>query len=161
MQERPFHENHDEMFRWYDYWLKGIDTGIMDEPPISVFVEGASSHGAPKRNGRWRGRDGRNTYLRPRHRLDTTPEPLERRACPARRLLPGAVYGDLGGPSVKWTSAPLLRDTEMTGPGALYVHAAIDTDDTNLIAKLYDVDPQGHRQADHVRLPEGLASRAR
>ena len=40
MQERPFHEVHDDMFRWYDYWLKGIDTGVMDEPPVSIFVEG-------------------------------------------------------------------------------------------------------------------------
>jgi predicted acyl esterase len=25
-----------EHLRWYDYWLKGIDNGIMDEPPISI-----------------------------------------------------------------------------------------------------------------------------
>ncbi|NQZ99450.1 MAG: CocE/NonD family hydrolase [Myxococcales bacterium] len=24
----------DEHLRWYDYWLKGIDNGVMDEPPI-------------------------------------------------------------------------------------------------------------------------------
>lgn len=23
---------------WFDYWLKGIDTGIMDEPPIRIFI---------------------------------------------------------------------------------------------------------------------------
>jgi len=27
-----------EMRRWFDYWLKGIDTGIMDEPPVILFV---------------------------------------------------------------------------------------------------------------------------
>jgi len=48
--------------------------------------------------------------------------------------------------SVKWTTAPLLADTEITGPAALYLHVAIDIDDTNLIAKLYDVDPQGNHQ---------------
>ena len=26
--------------RWYDYWLKGIDNGIMDEPPVHIFVMG-------------------------------------------------------------------------------------------------------------------------
>ncbi len=26
--------------RWFDYWLKGIDNGIMDEPPIRLFVMG-------------------------------------------------------------------------------------------------------------------------
>ncbi len=29
-----------EDLRWYDHWLKGIDTGIMDEPPIKLFVMG-------------------------------------------------------------------------------------------------------------------------
>ena len=27
-----------ELLRWYDHWLKGIDTGIMDEPPVKLFV---------------------------------------------------------------------------------------------------------------------------
>ena len=31
-----------EDLRWFDYWLKGIDTGIMDEPPIKIFVMGAN-----------------------------------------------------------------------------------------------------------------------
>jgi uncharacterized protein len=31
-----------EDLRWFDYWLKGIDTGIMDEPPIKLFVMGAN-----------------------------------------------------------------------------------------------------------------------
>ena len=29
-----------EYLRWYDYWLKGIDTGIMDEPPMKLLVRG-------------------------------------------------------------------------------------------------------------------------
>ena len=41
MQSRPFIEEHDKMFRWYDYWIKGIDNGVMDEPAVSVFVEGS------------------------------------------------------------------------------------------------------------------------
>ncbi len=31
-----------EDLRWFDYWLKGIDTGIMQEPPIRIFVMGAN-----------------------------------------------------------------------------------------------------------------------
>lgn len=30
----------EEQLRWFDYWLKGIDNGIMDEPPIRYFVAG-------------------------------------------------------------------------------------------------------------------------
>ena len=28
--------------RWFDYWLKGIDTDIVDEPPVRVFTMGAN-----------------------------------------------------------------------------------------------------------------------
>jgi uncharacterized protein len=29
-----------EYLKWFDRWLKGIDNGVMDEPPVSVFVRG-------------------------------------------------------------------------------------------------------------------------
>jgi len=29
-----------EMLRWYDHWLKNNDTGIMDEPPVNIFIRG-------------------------------------------------------------------------------------------------------------------------
>jgi putative CocE/NonD family hydrolase len=31
-----------EDLRWFDHWLKGLDTGLMDEPPIKIFVMGAN-----------------------------------------------------------------------------------------------------------------------
>jgi putative CocE/NonD family hydrolase len=34
--------------RWFDYWLKGIDNGMMDEPPVHVFIMG---------NNVWRGEE--------------------------------------------------------------------------------------------------------
>ena len=40
--ERPFHEFHDELLRWYDYWLKGMENGVMDEPPIRVWIRQAN-----------------------------------------------------------------------------------------------------------------------
>ncbi len=27
-----------EAVRWFDHWLKGIDTGILDEPKFAVYV---------------------------------------------------------------------------------------------------------------------------
>ena len=30
-----------EAHRWFDYWLKGINNGIMDEPPIHYYLQGA------------------------------------------------------------------------------------------------------------------------
>jgi putative CocE/NonD family hydrolase len=38
-QPGPRINHYREMVRFYDYWLKGIDTGVMDEPPISLYVQ--------------------------------------------------------------------------------------------------------------------------
>ncbi len=32
------------MLRWYDHWLKGNDTGFMDEPPVSLFIHGLNKY---------------------------------------------------------------------------------------------------------------------
>jgi putative CocE/NonD family hydrolase len=31
-----------EAHRWFDYWLKGINNGIMDEPPIHYYLQGVA-----------------------------------------------------------------------------------------------------------------------
>src|SRR5687768_359212 len=31
---------HDIQLRWFDHWLKGVDTGILEEPPVRIFVMG-------------------------------------------------------------------------------------------------------------------------
>jgi len=42
-----------ELIRWYDYWLKGIDNGIMTEPPIHYFAIGAPEAAAWKDASQW------------------------------------------------------------------------------------------------------------
>ena len=37
--DRPVYQYADESLRWFDYWLKGIDTEIMDEPPVQLFIQ--------------------------------------------------------------------------------------------------------------------------
>ena len=36
----PFHSEEGRMdqLRFFDYWLKGIDTGIMEEPPVKLMI---------------------------------------------------------------------------------------------------------------------------
>ena len=29
--------------RWFDQWLKGMDTGVAEEPPVKIFVMGGGS----------------------------------------------------------------------------------------------------------------------
>ena len=42
-----------EVHRWFDYWLKGIDNGIMNEPPIYYYVMGSSQKNAWRTSNRW------------------------------------------------------------------------------------------------------------
>lgn len=44
-----------ELLRWWDYWLKGIDTGIMDEPMLRVWMQDSvlPSPSYASRPGRW------------------------------------------------------------------------------------------------------------
>ena len=32
--------------RWWDYWLKGVDNGIMDEPPVKAYMMASARKGA-------------------------------------------------------------------------------------------------------------------
>ena len=36
--ELPYRFMNEEQLRWYDYWMKGIDTGIVDEPPMKLIL---------------------------------------------------------------------------------------------------------------------------
>ena len=44
-----FHEWHDEIIRWYDHWLKGIDNGVEDDPAVKIWIMGEN---------KWRTFDG-------------------------------------------------------------------------------------------------------
>ncbi|MBN1147857.1 MAG: CocE/NonD family hydrolase [Anaerolineales bacterium] len=46
-----------EARRWFDYWLKGIDNGIMDEPPIHYYVIDAPAESAWRTSEQWPGPD--------------------------------------------------------------------------------------------------------
>jgi putative CocE/NonD family hydrolase len=42
-----------EAHRWFDYWLKGIKNGIMDEPPIHYYLMGSDKKNAWKVTDAW------------------------------------------------------------------------------------------------------------
>jgi putative CocE/NonD family hydrolase len=42
-----------EAHRWFDYWLKGIDNGIMNEPPIHYYVMGAAKKDSWRTSDQW------------------------------------------------------------------------------------------------------------
>ncbi|MGD0002946.1 MAG: CocE/NonD family hydrolase [Anaerolineaceae bacterium] len=42
-----------EILRWLDYWLKGVDNGIMDEPPIHYYVQNGPKKGTWQTSEQW------------------------------------------------------------------------------------------------------------
>ena len=58
-----------EALRWWDHWLKGVDTGIMDEPDAARVDAGVRAAGALDGRGRrdagWRRTSGRRRASRP------------------------------------------------------------------------------------------------
>ena len=169
-------ELHDHLRRWFDYWLKDIDTGIMDEPPVYIFVMGGGVTG----NGRWRHENewplARTHYTRyylhsdgsantrsGDGTLSTAPpgaEPPDRYvydpADPAPTLRGNTLMIPHGaadqrstedrGDVLVYTSDPLEHDLELTGPIKVQLFAASSAVDTDFTAKLVDVRPDGYAQ---------------
>ena len=140
VHDRPLPQQYnEEAVRWYDYWLKGRDTGIMDEPPIKLFVMGRnqwrSEQEWPLPSTKWT-----KYYLRRWEGL--SPEPED---CPGRPdwFVQQPPDETASVAAVNYMTAPMKEDCEVTGPIALNLYAAIDADDTNWIVALIDVAEGG------------------
>jgi hypothetical protein len=140
--ERPFHAFHHEILRWYDHWLKGMDTGIMKEPPVKFWVMGANE---------WRyGEDWplpetlwTPFYLRSWGRLwsqEFVPSSAgENQEPDAFVQMPLNQTTELQ--KLRYMTDPLSHDVLVAGPAVLNLFAAIDQDDTNWIVSLKDIGP--------------------
>ncbi len=142
--ERPFRQYHDEILRWYDYWLKGIDTGIMDEPPVRYWLMGANSWCT---STTWPPPETNYVkyYLSDWETLSTTPPPSEEEAGDALRepdvFTQMPLRKTMKVEKLRYLTEPLPEDVDVVGPISLTLHAAIDKTDTNWIIVLKDVGP--------------------
>jgi len=134
----------EEILRWYDHWLKGVDTGIMDEPPIKIFVMGVNrwrfENEWPIARTRWT-----KLYLKVFSRLE--PEPEEEEELPPDALVhrPPMVSTEIQ--SLTYTTSRLTSPLEVTGQIVTYLYASIDQDDASFYVTLYDITPKGDRIA--------------
>ena len=140
----PWESLHIEALAWYDHWLKGQDTGILDGPAFRYVL--------PEAEG-WRtsiawpipeaehqafalrvdgtlneeaGEEGSRTYMNLGGGLNR-PNPSE-----------------TDPPSfLEWTTSPLANDFDLIGPIELRLDAACTAPDTAFIAVLQDVGENG------------------
>ena len=157
------------LLRWFDYWLKDIDSGIMDEPPVTVFTLGTNrwqdlaDWPPPKmRNVPYflHGAEGANS-LRGDGTLSTVPpggEPVDQYVYdpmdPVPSLGGNNLTIDMGVQDQRsvearndvlvYTSEALEQPLEITGPVSVTLWAASSAVDTDFTAKLIDVRPDGY-----------------
>ena len=160
--------------RWFDHWLKGIDTGMMKEAPIKLFVMGANvwrdeqewplaravntpyylhSNGqANSLNG-----DGILSAERPGdeaadHFSYDPADPVITRGG-ALLMAPEFPAGSFDQRPTEgrqdvlvYTTPALERDVEVTGPITVRLWAVSSAPDTDFVARLVDVHPNGYAQ---------------
>jgi uncharacterized protein len=148
--------------RWFDHWLKGIDTGMLDEPPVRLFVMGANVW---RDEQEWPLTRAVETpfYLRANGELSAEPPDAERPDTftydPANPVpthggallmspeFPSGPYDQRSiesrGDVLTYSTAPLERDVEVTGPVSVELWACSSAPDTDFVARLVDVYPDG------------------
>jgi len=145
MQSRPFIEEHDKMFRWYDKWIKGIDNGVDEEPAVSVFVEGSReySHGDafPTRDVEYR-----ELFLRPRRKLSFEPETMGTEYAAPDGFFQAPLTVTDKVEILSWSSDVFEEACELMGTGAFHLFASIDQPDTNWITRIWVEAAGGKRQ---------------
>jgi hypothetical protein len=142
--ERPYHTHHDEIIRWYDHWLKGVDTGVMDEPPVRYWLMGANQWRTgddwPLPETQWTkyflsswGRLATQTPVHPSqsNAVATDPDVFSQMPLKQTKKIE----------KLRYMTEPLGEDVTIAGPISLTLHAAIDQEDTNWIVVLKDVGP--------------------
>ena len=135
----------EEALRWYDHWLKGIDTGIMEEPPIKLYITGLDRYRYenewPLARTKWT-----KLYLQQYKELATA-LPHYQNKQPDAFIHNPLELRTLGFdvPALTYTTAPFSRPIEITGPIALTLYASIDAEDGNFIVSLLDIAPDGNK----------------
>ncbi len=165
----PFHSEEGRMdqLRWFDYWLKGIDTGIMDEPPVKLEIRTGGSperypfrfeHEWPLARTRWTKLHLR-TDRRPADVLGLEGELAETPDCAETRLSYSAsgttaagvasgsslatTHGNTGRTGVSFVTAPMAEDTEVTGPLMLKVWVSSTSEDMDIFVTIRNITPDG------------------
>jgi uncharacterized protein len=139
---RPLRALRNEMLRWYDFWLKGFETGLESEPAVTYWAMGANewrtAEDWPLPQTQWT-----KLYLNSWERL--TPQPFLPQSIDdyvppdAFVQMPPTQTNTIA--KLRYLSEPLADDLLVAGPLVLTFWASIDQDDANWIVVLKDVGP--------------------
>jgi putative CocE/NonD family hydrolase len=161
------------MLRYYDYWLKGEDNGVPDDSPVRIFVMGdnvwrdedewplsraVSTKYYLRSGGRANTLNGDGTLGQdapgdepPDVFVYNPIDPVPTRGgglCCDPTYAASGVYDQRPIESrsdvLVYSTPPLERDVEVTGPVSVTLYASSSAPDTDFTAKLVDVEPCGY-----------------
>ncbi|HEX4963194.1 MAG TPA: CocE/NonD family hydrolase [Thermoanaerobaculia bacterium] len=147
-----------EHLRWWDYWLKGIDNGIMKEDPVHYYVIGAPEATAWRSAKKWPLPNERRTkYWFGAGTLGTA-APTEKGAkdeftvdysaevSPDPRWGLGHDFPELSAHDAKgltWTTPPLAASLEVTGHPVAHLWVSSSAPDADVFVYLEEVNEKG------------------
>jgi hypothetical protein len=159
----------DQDIRWFDHWLKGADNGVMDEPPVDIFMMASAKKGAySAKNRHIRAANWPLAYRETRYYLAdggglTRAAPTRTEDKVSYRFDPANPVPTIGGSNLTFERGPmdqrpiqgradylrfqtpvLAKDVVVAGPVKVELYGATDGPDTDFEAKLVDVYPDGY-----------------
>ncbi|EFK09398.1 putative carboxylesterase [delta proteobacterium NaphS2] len=139
------------ILKWFDHWLKGIETGIMDEPQVTVFDSGTHEwryeNEYPLARTEWK-----KFYLRssPEGASTMPPGGIISREAPSGNEAPDTYTApDLKQvdtetpPAVAYATPALSDDLRVWGPLSMVLHGSSTSLDTVWFVSLLDIAPDG------------------
>ena len=165
----PFYteEGRQDQLRFFDHWLKGVDNGVMDEPPVKLAIrrgndeiEWRHEHEWPLARTQWT-----KLYFdlskppvgQPENAgglVSTKPDASASRTYPATSLgtmgstsaassqvMGGGIRPGMG---IALQTPPLPQNLEVTGPLAASFWVSSETEDMDLFLTLRNFDPDGN-----------------
>ncbi|HXY32415.1 MAG TPA: CocE/NonD family hydrolase [Gemmatimonadaceae bacterium] len=160
---QPLMDNTRAVLRWWDYWLKGKQTGVMSDPQLVAYMRRPyvpSPHPGTI-PGEWRaiptwppaGLTDRRLYLNPDRNLDTLAAAAGSdllRYIPSGGVQVGIWWGDpmpdqraADAYSLVYDSKPLTSEWQMLGVPVVTLHASATAPHANWYVRLSDVAPDG------------------
>ena len=158
----PHYEWRDQAVRWFDYWLKGRDTGVLKDPRLVIYQQhwhppGSEAQDVP---GEWRaeswppfGLAPTTWYLQPDHRLSLAASDGGRdqlRYVPSAGIEAGFWWGELltdqrpvDAYSLTYDSSALDQEVAILGLPRVTLEVAADAPLADWFVRLCDVAPDG------------------
>lgn len=139
----PWESLHVEALAWFDHWLKGYDTGIMEGDPVRYFLPGAEEF---RSSPTWPPTGSlRDFYLNGDGTLNNAPTEGARDYI----YLPSTLSRPKGAPPLPlpsklvWQTEPLSGSIDVVGNIELELHASVTATDIAWIVTLQDMAPDG------------------